>query len=153
MRLSELEKQEYADWARQVLANGHLARHEFRRVGLLPQRVLHDRDVSKIGVEVADIEISDYLLRHGYRSSKEVRGASLCIEDLAYLPDRLEAAKWFFDPKHGNVIAFFDINDQVMVGKAVVHFKYMRKGKGHNAVITTGIVQRTNVQDGGKRQI
>lgn len=153
MRLPESEKQEFAEWVANVLADGYLARHEFRKIGYLPQRVLQDADVAKIGLMRQDIETSDYLLRHGYRQSKGERGASLSASDLATLPLKLESSTWMFDPKHKNVVAFFEIDDQNMVGKAVVHFNYARKGNTHNAVITTGIVKRSNIQDGEKREI
>lgn len=153
MRLSDSEKQQYAQWATQVLAEGYLARHEFRTIGYLPPKVLHDIDVLKIGVTGNRIEISDYLLRHGSRDTKDGRGAALRAEDIASLPDKLEASTWTFDPKHNNVIAFFEIDHPELVGKAVVHFQYIRKGKGHNAVITTGVVKRSNMGDGGKREI
>lgn len=154
MRLSESEKQEFADWTTRVLSDGYLARHEFKRVGYLPQRVLDDADVVKIGVAGNEIEVSDYLLRHGNRATKDGRGAALPLSVVAELPAKLENAIWTFDPIHKNVCAFFEVEREVdVVGKAVVHFNYARKGKEHNAVITMGIVQRPNINDGGKRTL
>ena len=154
MRLPESEKQEFANWTACVLSDGYLAKHEFKRVGYLPQRVLNDAEVAKIGVAGNEIEVSDYLLRHGNRAAKDGRGAALPLSVVADLPQKLENAIWTFDPVHKNVCAFFEIERETdVVGKAVVHFKYARKGKEHNAVITMGVVKRSNTKDGGKRAL
>lgn len=145
MRLSESEKQEFADWTARVLSDGYLARHEFKKVGYLPQRVLDDADVARIGVLGSKIEISDYLLRHGNRTSKDGRGAALEKPVLSQLPVKLENADWYFDAKHGNVIASFAIDKDGKVGKAVVQFNYTRRKEKRNAVITTGTIEAFNL--------
>lgn len=147
MRLPESEKQEFAEWVANVLADGYLARHEFKLVGYLPQRVLDDAQVAQIGVAGNEIEISDYLLRHGNRAAKDGRGAALEKDVLSQLPEKLENADWYFDARHGNVIASFSIGQDGKAGKAVVQFNYTRRKDKRNAVITTGMVEVFNLSE------
>ena len=100
-----------------------------------------------------EIHISDKQLRHGYRPGKKARGAALPADVLAALPEKLEGVPWYFDARHGNVIAFFEIGQANHVGKAVVEFNYRHKGQMRNAVITTGLVQRENVNEAALRKL
>lgn len=153
MRLPESEKQEFASWTACVLSDGYLARHEFKRVGYLPQRVLNDAEVAKIGVAGNEIEVSDYLLRHGNRAAKDGRGAALEKAVLSRLPAKLESADWYFDARHGNVMAAFEIDGDGKVGKAIVQFNYTRRKDKRNAVITTGMVEAFNLFESYLRKI
>lgn len=152
-QLSTSEKLQFAQWAVSVLVDSYKAHNEFVLVGFLPKKVMDDLDVQAIGVSGNNIEVSDYLLRHGHRQNKKGRNANLSMQALANLPDNLENATWMFDPQHQNINAFFPIGDAENVGMAAIQFKYVRKGKLHNAVVTTGIVKNSNVKDGGKREI
>lgn len=143
--LSSEEKTQYAEWAKKAIATDYQAVHEFKPVGYLPDYVLADPEVRTLQPPGIEIEISDYLLRHGVRKTKAAHGAALSVQNLTDLPARLESARWRFDTGHSNVIGFFEIGDADLIGKAVVQFGYTRKGIKHNAVVTTGIVRRCNI--------
>lgn len=151
--MDAVDKKAFSDWTKQVTQKDYKARHEFKQVGVIPDYVLNDKNVSKFKLKNNNIDISDYLLRHGQRPKKSDRNVALSIKDLSKLPDNISLSEWFFDPIHNNAIAFFDIAQKDLVGKAVIHFDYVYKGKNHNAVITTGVVGRNNMNDGGKYKI
>ena len=151
--LSPEKKQAFGQWADTVLDDGYKVKNDFALVGFVPEKVLLDDMVAQLLVQGVEIHTSDQLLRHGYRANKLARGAALDKETLAALPQKLEEATWYFDAEHGNVVAVFEIGQDDVVGKAVVQFNYARKGKMHNAVITTGVMRRANVRDGRLRPI
>ena len=113
---------------------------------------LHDHH-HQLLLQGTEIHISDKQLRHGYRPGKKARGAALPADVLAALPEKLEGVPWYFAARHGNVIAFFEIGGANHGGKAVVEFNYRHKGQMRNAVITTGIVQRENVNEAALRKL
>ena len=143
--LSSEEKNQYAEWAKKVVATDYHAQHEFKPVGYFPDYVLADSDVRELQPTGNEIEISDYLLRHGARKTKKARGATLSVQDLADLPENLESARWFFDSGHKNVIGFFEVGHGELLGKFAVQFNYTRNGEKYNAVVTTGVVMRCNI--------
>lgn len=120
-------------------------------VGYLPERVLDDKDVAALVPMGDEISISDYLLRHGHRAIKEAHHTALSVEILAGLPDHIDGARWFYDDRHKNVMAVFDIGVAGKLGKAAVEFNYLRKGQARNAVITTGVISSTDIN--GFREI
>jgi len=148
--LNELEKRQFSAWVDSVLQAAYRPKNEFKRVGVLPGVVLNDPRIAKRKLVNDAIYISDFSLRHGQRPAKNKRRAALTQDDLGRLPDFLESAIWVYDPTHSNVVAYFEIVDAVKIGKAVIQFQYERKGKRYNAVMTTGVIERHNMLDGGK---
>jgi len=151
--LSESEKQDFAQWANQVIDTDYKARHEFKRVGTLPDFVMADEAVKVLSPKSDTLEISDYLLRHGQRQNKSGRHASLPLEEIMQLPVKIAIANWVYDAQHKNIIGFFDINHEENIGKAVVTFNYDRKGVLHNAVVTTGVVNKADAKSRWYREI
>lgn len=152
-RLAQEQKQRFNQWAQDVLSEDYRVKNEFTLVGFLPQQVLADAEVAKLLVQSTEFYTSDRLLRHGYRADKMQRRATLPAQVLAALPDKMESAVWYYDAVHDNVVAFFEIGDPNLIGKAVVEFDYRYKGVNRNAVITTGIVQRTNINAATLRKL
>ena len=152
-RLSAPQKDEFTQWAHEVLSDDYRVKNDYALVGFLPAQVLTDVHVIQLLLQGTEIHISDKQLRHGYRPGKKARGAALPADVLAALPEKLEGVPWYFDARHGNVIAFFEIGEANHVGKAVVEFNYRHKGQMRNAVITTGIVQRENVNEAALRKL
>lgn len=152
-RLSDAEKKEYADWSHKVLAEDYRVRHEFKRVGFLPDRVMQDAEVKALHPQGNEIEISDVLLRHGRRPDKARRGHALSLEDAMKLPALMESAVWYFDSKHRNLIGATAIASGVMLGKVAVQINYQRRGDQYNAVVTTGLVDEADMNAPWYREI
>jgi hypothetical protein len=151
--LSREEKAEYADWAKSVLEVDYRARHEFKRVGFLPDRVMADADVKGMQPVTADIEISDHQLRHGRRQAKIDRGQALTVEQLASLPKEIESATWMFDTADKNLLAVFDVDRLDGVGKAAIRINHVRGGTEHNAIVTTGFLDERNLKSKRYREL
>ena len=151
--MDAIDKKAFSDWTKQVTQKDYKARHEFKQVGVIPDYVMNDKDVSKFKLKNNNIDISDYLLRHGQRPNKSGRNATLSIEHLKNLPSLIDESRWIYDNYHNNIISFFDIGDQKRTGKAVVMFNYDRKGDIHNAVITTGIVDKADMKSKFYREL
>ncbi len=151
--LSADEKREYSDWARAVLADDYRARHEFRRVGFLPARVMADTDVQALRPVGDEIEISDHQLRHGRRPAKIRRGQALTVDELALLPAELEKALWLFDSVDKNLLAVFEVTRAEGVGKAAIRVNHVRGGTEYNAVVTTGFLSERNLKAVRYREI
>lgn len=151
--LTNTQKADFAQWATVVLVEGYRAQHQFKPVGYLPERVLADADVQALELQSDEIEISDFLLRHGMRQAKTGRGAALSVEQMAILPEMLESARWFYDSSHGNIIAVSVMDDSERLVKMVVHINYQRRKELHNAVVTTGIIQSADIKAPWYREI
>jgi hypothetical protein len=137
---------DYANWADKVLSPSYKARHEFKQIGVFPDFVLKNASVRALKPQSGTIEISDYLLRHGQRPKKTGRNAALSLDDVLRLPEKISTARWVYDQRHKNLIGFFDIGQDKTIGKAVVMFNYNRKGMSHNAVVTTGTVDKADAK-------
>lgn len=151
--MDTIDKKAFSDWTKQVTQKDYKARHEFKQVGVIPDYVLNDKDVSKFKLKNNNIDVSDYLLRHGQRPKKSDRNATLSIEHLKNLPNLIDESRWIYDNYHNNIISFFDIGDQKRTGKAVVMFNYDRMGDIHNAVITTGVVDKADMKSKFYREL
>lgn len=130
-------KKAFADFVSQVTAEDYKARHEFVRVGVLPDYVMKDSAIVALEPMTNEIHVSDYQLRHAQRLEKKI---PLSLEDLKQLPDKLDNARWFFDAHLNNLTAVFDIHHCADVGKAIVVINFGKKKEKYNAVKTSGII-------------
>lgn len=146
-RMSAQDKADYSAWVDDIVAEKVKPQHEFRQVGNVPGFVMQNDDVLSLNPFGPDIHISDFEIRHSLRDVKRDRGASLGVETIKNLPDVLMLSKWFFDTVHRNLMAVFEVGDSVHVGKAVIEFNYTRRNVVYNAVLTTGIIQRANLEE------
>ena len=134
-----IDKQTLTSWADKVAQPDYNARHEFMRVGTLPDAVMADSEVFALKPVNNELYISDHQLRHSVRDFKAGKGSALPMAIVNQLPDKLENAQWFFDSKHGNLFAVF--NTDITVGKSVVEINFRKKNELFNAVITSGLIK------------
>jgi hypothetical protein len=134
-----IDKQGFADFVEKVTVEGYKARHEFIKVGELPDFVMIDSEVMALTPPNNEIHVSDHELRH---ANRELKSAPLPLEIVKQLPDKLENARWFYDSSHKNIVAFFDIGESADIGKAVVVINFSRKKKieAKNSIVTSGII-------------
>lgn len=110
----------------------------------LPDFVMADSAVV-IALEPVNnaIHVSDYQLRHSQRPEKSV---PLPIEDLKKLPEKLKNARWFYDLRHDNLIAVFDILQKNEVGKAAIKIYFAKKKKlVNNSIVTSGAIEESTL--------
>lgn len=137
----------FGSWADAVLQDGYKAKHEFKKIGVLPDFVMADADVVKLLPETADLFISDHQLRHALRPAKSGRGAALPISIIKQLPNKIASAEWLYDKSHKNLIAIFDMGKKGSKGKAAIAIKFKKGKNGNmNAVVTTGVVSDANTK-------
>ncbi len=141
----EKYQQDYKYWANQVLKPDYKARHEFRQVGVLPDFVMGNEDVKKLNPVSNAIYISDHQLRHSVRDAKAARNAVLPVEVISNLPGYLRDACWFYDSKHHNLIAAFDVGMMDLTGKSIIAINFSKKKYTFNSVVTSGLVQAINL--------
>jgi hypothetical protein len=137
-KMPVVNKKEFADYVEKVTAEDYKARHEFVRVGSLPDFVMADNAVTELNPINNEIHVSDYQLKHAQRNQKS---APLNIDDVKKLPDKLENARWFYDSNLNNLTAVFDIESIKDVGKAIVVINFSRSKKEiYNAIKTSGVI-------------
>lgn len=94
------------------------------------------------------IMIDDKGLLHSAGDRKQSRGAALGIDDLRNLPVRLLDAECFWDQQDPALVYAFDASDREgKTATAVVRVNYRQKGTTTNRIVTTGLVQPSNMGD------
>jgi len=138
-------QKDYEKWAKQILQPDYKARHEFRQVGVLPDFVMRDKDVKTLKPVNNEVYISDHQIRHSVRDAKAARNAVLPVEVISNLPGYLRDARWFYDSKHYNLIAAFDVGMMDLTGKSIIAINFSKKKYTFNSVVTSGLVQAINL--------
>lgn len=139
-----IDKQAFADYVEKVTYKDYKARHEFVRVGTLPDFVMADSAVKELEPINNEIHVSDYQLRHSQRNEKI---APLPLEQLKNLPEKLDNSRWFYDKSHDNLIAVFDIGLDGKLGKSAKIVNFKRKNFLGNAIVTTGIIDEFDLNN------
>ncbi len=148
-----IDREAFANWTDKVTKPNYKARHEFMQVWTLPDYVMADSAVQALNPLNDEIHISDHQLRHAMREIKNLRGASLPENLVRRLPDKLENARWFYDSKHGNLLAVFNVDITNTVGKSVLVINF-KKGKiSKNAIVTSGIIEPAHLTNPIYREI
>ena len=145
-----VNKEEFANFVEKVTAENYKARHEFVRVGTLPDFVMADSDVIALEPVSNEIHVSDYQLRHSQRPEKSV---PLPVEELKKLPEKLENARWFYDLSHDNLIAVFDVGIDDKLGKSAKIINFKRKKFFGNCIVTTGIIDEFDLNNPNYREL
>lgn len=136
-----VNKKEFADYVEKVTHKDYKARHEFVRVGTLPNRVMNDAAVKALNPINNEIHISDHQLRHALRDVKTGKGTALPIDVTKNLPEKLDTARWFYDSKFNNLMAVFDAENKGFVGKSVLTINFKKRKESLNAVVTSGMIE------------
>jgi hypothetical protein len=150
-----IDKQAFADFVEKVTPEDYKARHEFVRVGTLPDFVMADTAVKALEPINNEINVSDHQLRHSLRAFKHKKGATIPLESAKKLPEKIESAKWFYDSEHDNLLAVFDVDLIDSVGKSVIAINFQKK-KGKeliNAIVTSGIINPDHLKNKRYREI
>lgn len=137
---SAIDKQAFSQWVNEVVKADYKARHEFKQVGVLPDLVMADSDVVALNPIGNEILISDHQLRHSVRDFKSGKGTALSPSIINQLPSKLENARWFFDSRHNNLLAVFDVSASTHLGKSVVVINFEKKKQLLNAIVTSGLI-------------
>ena len=140
-------QKDYEEWARKVLQPDYKATHEFIQVGVLPDFVMNDKDVKTLKPVNNEVYISDHQLRHSNRESKTNRGAVLPISILENLPYYFKNSRWFYDSKHKNICAVFDVILNNLTGKSVISINFEKGKKLRNAIVTSGIIKQEDMNN------
>ena len=139
--MNRIDIKDFSDWTKQVTQNDYKARHDFKQVGVIPDYVLNDKSVDALTPVNNEIHVSDHQLRHSVRLEKDKRGATLPIEILQNLPRKLEEARWYYDEKHKNICAVFDIKENDMTGKSVISINFFKGKTRRNSIVTSGSIK------------
>lgn len=145
-----IDKKAFADFVEKVTAENYKARHEFVRVGTLPDFVMADAAVIALEPINNEIHVSDYQLKHAQRNKKS---APLPLEIVKQLPEKLENSRWFYDSILNNLTAVFDVGTEKIVGKAIVVINFDRNKKTCNAVKTSGEIDISTLKMRNYREI
>ncbi len=78
---------------------------------------------------------------------------ALSIDTAKKLPDHLSEAKWFYDSKHNNILAVFEMNVAEIVGKSVVVINFKKKKESLNVIVTSGIINPDHLRNEKYREI
>lgn len=143
----------FADFVERVTMETYKARHEFVCVGTLPAYVMDDFAVLALEPTNNEIHMSDHQLRHSLRDFKTKKGVALSIDMAKKLPDHLSDAQWFYDSKHNNILAIFEMNVAEIVGKSVVVINFKKKKESLNVVVTSGIINPDHLRNERYREI
>lgn len=136
-----IDKQAFADFVEKVTAENYKARHEFMRVGTLPDFVMADSAVKALEPVNNEIHISDHQLRHALREVKTGKGTALPIDITKNLPEKIESARWFYDSKFNNLLAVFDIEKDGFVGKSALAINFKKRKESLNTIVTSGMIE------------
>ena len=136
-----IDKQAFADFVEKVTAEDYKARHEFVRVGTLPNFVMTDRAVIALEPINNEIYVSDHQLRHALRDVKTGKGTALPIDVTKNLPEKIESARWFYDSKFNNILAVFDIESVGFVGKSALAINFKKRKNSLNTIVTSGMIE------------
>ena len=139
--MDTIDKKAFSDWTKQVTQKDYKARHEFKQVGIIPDHVLNDKSVHALIPVNNEIHVSDHQLRHSVRIEKDKRGATLPIDIIQDLPSKLKEASWFYDKKHKNICAVFDIKENDMTGKSVISINFLKGKARRNSIVTSGSIK------------
>lgn len=152
-KVTMIDKKAFADWIEMIAPREYKARHEYMLAGTFPDYVMTDADVMELKPINNEINISDHQLRHSLRPFKEnEKNATVPIESIKQLPEKLESARWFYDKKHDNVLAVFDVELSEKIGKSAIAINFKKK-KGRelvNAIVTSGIIKNEDFEAGIK---
>jgi hypothetical protein len=122
-------------------------------VGTLPAYVMDDVAVLALEPINNEIQMSDHQLRHSLRDFKTKKGVALSIDTAKKLPDHLSDAQWFYDSKHNNILAIFEMNVAEIVGKSVVVINFKKKKESLNVIVTSGIINPDHLRNERYREI
>ena len=120
-----------------------------------PELVFNKTSFAVLALEPTNNEIhmSDHQLRHSLRDFKTKKGVALSIDMAKKLPDHLSDAQWFYDSKHNNILAIFEMNVAEIVGKSVVVINFKKKKESLNVIVTSGIINPDHLRNERYREI